>query len=130
MEEQENVLGIDLCIYNLRQDIINIINTANLPAGIVSFVMRDIIQEVDMLYNQNVQTQLVDYSMKNNQIENKDFKLKDIDTSELSEEAKEKWNDFLNQIDKDKESEEEKAAAAKELEDEVNDAESAAANKD
>lgn len=112
MEEQENVLGIDLCIYNLRQDIINIINTANLPAGIVSFVMRDIIQEVDMLYNQNVQTQLVDYSMKNNQTENKDFKLKDIDTSELSEEAKEKWNDFLNQIDKDKESEEENESSS------------------
>lgn len=44
----------NLDINNLYQSIMSDITTASLPVGIVYFVLKDIINDVEVLYNQTV----------------------------------------------------------------------------
>lgn len=50
MEENKDIRGFDLRVDNLRTQLANVINGANLPSSVVFFVLKDVLMEVNDLY--------------------------------------------------------------------------------
>lgn len=50
MEENKDIRGFDLRVDNLRTQLANVINSANLPSSVVFFVLKDVLMEVNNLY--------------------------------------------------------------------------------
>ena len=79
MNEEEDIRGFNLKIDNLRTGLANVINSSNLPAGIVYFVLKDVFTEVGNLYSMNANKEYQEFCEQTKEKENEETQSENLD---------------------------------------------------